>query len=145
MRKHPWRSLLAFVLLCSLSHGEESREVVDVVQHSQKLLGQGEYLQSEQALVELEKKNPEVKTSLLFCYQRFFVAIHGRGDRVVARDVFLRLTHLVAEGKIDPTKNEYLSVNQVWYQLLTSTDSDLPRIANQHRRAYLAYKKSLGY
>lgn len=86
--------------------------------------------EAERILSAWDHNHPEARRSALFCYQRFFVALHGHGDRKKAKIMLDRLNALVKSGELDPYSVEYQSVTEGWYRFMQHTDADLPRIAH---------------
>jgi len=91
-------------------------------------------------LIELERSRPEIRKEPLFCYQRFFVALEGRGDRATAKLMLQRLNYLVANDALEADSAIYRSVTETWYRSLVFTDSDLVRLAHKKMTERLAHK-----
>jgi len=116
----------------------DSKEFVMMIRESQKYLARAQPLPAEAGLKEWELNHPDAHTNATFCYQRFFVALEGRGDRRTARRMLRHLDRLVAKGQLAPDSVEYLSVTEAWQRALFSNDSDLPRLAYRKMSARLS-------
>lgn len=106
-------------------NASEAPGFIDMIRTSQNLMAEGKSEAAEAPLLEWEKNHSEVRASLTFCYQRFFVALEGKGDRATAREVLLHLTKLAEEGSINTESPELLSVVEAWYRTIFLTDSDM--------------------
>jgi|AntRauTorckE6833_2_1112554.scaffolds.fasta_scaffold06153_3 hypothetical protein len=122
---------LATVFLPFTAFAVEAPDWKEIIHESQTYLTHSEPEQAEATLLELERIYPEVRKEPLFCYQRFFVALEGRGDRATAKLMLERLNHLVAQGTLAADSPIYLSVTETWYHSLFATNSDLARLAHQ--------------
>ena len=140
---HHFRAIAAsacFVSLSLLSTASEveAPEWQQVVIESQVHLANAEPEKAEAGLIRLEREHPEVRSEPLFCYQRFFVALEGRGDRATARVMLRRLNHLVDAGALEADSAIYRSVTEAWHRALSFTDSELPRRAHRIMAARLS-------
>ena len=136
MKRH-FTILLLCLLPCGLC-ATESPEFIQMIRSSQHALAKAKPLQAEEALIQWEKAHPDVRSNPTFCYQRFFVALEGKGDRSTARQMLKRLTILVDKGALSANSAEYLSVTEAWYRALFFTDSDLRRLAHKKMTERLA-------
>jgi hypothetical protein len=102
-----------------------------VIVESQVHLANAEPEMAEAGLDRLEREHPEIRSEPLFCYQRFFVALEGRGDRATAKLMLQRLDQLVDAGSLEADSPIYRSVTQAWHRALPFTDSDLRRRAHK--------------
>jgi len=130
-----------FVLACSLSTAL-ALEIPDwkqTIYQSQLHLAQAEPEKAEAGLIELERTRPEIRREPFFCYQRFFVALEGLGDRATAKLMLQRLNHLVASDALDANSTIYLSVTEAWHRALFHSDSDLIRLAHKKMTERLAH------
>lgn len=135
LKSHLWNlgsiALIAIFSLCSITSASEMPDWKTVIRESQIHLANAEPEKAEAGLIALEKQHPEIRKEALFCYQRFFVALEGRGDRATAKVMLQRLNHLVETDALKPNSNIYLSVTEAWHRSLLFTDSDLIRRANK--------------
>jgi len=124
-------SSFLILFFSSWLQASDSHEFIQMIRISQNSLAQAQAAPAEVLLVEWENTHPEVRENPLFWYQRFFVALEGRGDRATARQMLDQLTRLVDAGSIPAESAEYLSVTEAWYRSLLASDSDLLRQANR--------------
>jgi hypothetical protein len=103
---------------------------IRMIRESQIFLARAMPIEAEEQLIVWENSHPEIRRNPLFCYQRFFVALQGHGDRKTAKIMLDRMDALVESGELDPYSAEYQSVTEAWYRALQSADSDLPRLAH---------------
>lgn len=111
-----------------------------MIRSSQNLLAKAEPEQAAAVLIQWEKQHPDAHRNPMFCYQQFFVALEGIGDRAVARQMLKCLTHLVQTGALSTNSAEYLAVTEARHHSLLSADSDLPRLAHLIMTERLACK-----
>ncbi len=141
------RTSIFFICLFSLCSTmplvAESREFFELMRKSQNLLAAAKPIEAEADLIKWEKERPEIRKNPMFCYQRFYVALEGLGDRDTARLMLRRLDLLVASGELSATSPIYRSVTQSWNKALFYADSELPRQAHQimHTRLALTAKQ----
>lgn len=122
------------VSVASLPSTASAGNVTDwkkIIVESQVHLANAEPEKAEAGLLRLERDHPEVRSEPLFCYQRFFVALEGRGDRTTAKLMLRRLDHLVGAESLEADSPIYHSVTQAWHRALSFTDSDLRRRAHK--------------
>ena len=131
MMKKPVIFLSLFLLCSATSLRAEGREFFDFMVKNKNLLAAAKADEAYADLIQWQNEHPEVIKNPSFCYQLFFVALEGRGDRETARLMLQRLDHLVTNDKLSPSSAIYRSVTQAWYRALSHTDSDLPRQAHQ--------------
>ncbi len=124
-------AILLAGVLSSHSLYAGSLEFFHTIRSSQTHLAKAEPAAAKEVLVNWAKENPEASTNPTFCYQLFFVALEGLGDRKTARLMLQRLDRLVASGELDPQSAEYLSVTESWQRAIFFADSDLPRLAHK--------------
>lgn len=101
-----------------------------MIRESQIYLARAMPVEAGQQLIIWDAQHPAARKHPLFCYQRFFVALQGHGDRKTAKLMLDRMNALVQSGELDPYSAEYQSVTEAWYRALQSSDADLPRLAN---------------
>lgn len=111
---------------------------IQIIHESQNFLAAAQPIQAQAVLLKLETDQPEIRKNPLFCYQRFFVALEGLGERPAADLMLKRLDHLVATGSLSATSPIYRSVTQAWNRALFFTDSELPRLAHIKMQTRLA-------
>jgi len=128
--------ILFFLLPCGISAGD-SPEFIRMIRTSQDLLAQGEPQQAAAPLIQWEKVHPDANKNPTFCYQFFFVALEGTGDRATARRMLNCLTRLVENGTLKEDSSIYLAVTEAWYRALFFADSDLPRLAHKKMKQRL--------
>jgi len=132
--------LLSVTLISvSLLHAQ-SDEFIQVIRLSQNHLAQAQPKEAEAVLVNWEQEHPECHADPLYCYQRFFVALEGSGDRKTARAMIQRMSLMVKNGSLSPQSPEYLSVTEAWGRSLFFATSDLPRLAHLIMTKRLASK-----
>lgn len=130
-------AMLSFLFI-PLGVAAEDTEWIEAIRKSQVHLAQAEPEKAEAVLIELETNYPEIRKKPLFCYQRFYVALEGLGDRATARDMLRCLDALVEAEELQAHSSIYRSVTQSWHRALLSTDSDLIRLANRKMTDRLA-------
>jgi hypothetical protein len=118
--------LLIFSLIAQAAKADEEA-MKEAVQVSQRLMASGDFAKANEHLVAFERSRPKAREFPLYCYQRFFIAIHGLGDRSLAREFLIKLTDQVQSGKLLADSPEFQSVSNAWYREMQFTDSDLPR------------------
>ncbi|MEY3395164.1 MAG: hypothetical protein RL346_1400 [Verrucomicrobiota bacterium] len=116
----------------------DKNAMFEMIRESQIFLARAMPKEAEEQLIIWDKNHPEVRKDPLFCYQRFFVALQGHGDRKTAKLMLDRMNALVQSGKLDPYRAEYQSVTEAWYRGLQHADSDLPRRAHHIMSTRLA-------
>jgi len=139
------RAAIIFLLLSLASSAGnviKSRELFDLIRRSQLLLAAAKPIEAEHELRRWETEHPEARKDAVFCYQRFFVALEGRGDRATAKLMLDRLDALVASGDLSASSSIYRSTTQAWYKALLHGDSDLPRQAHLIMQARLESQSS---
>ena len=124
-------------LFAQTTDSAESAMIV-AVRTSQNFMASGEFAQADKCLVEYERVNPKAREFSLYCYQRFFVALNGLGNRPLAREFLLQLTAQVKSGNLSADSAEFQSVTGAWYRDMQFTNSDLPRQSAQKLAARLA-------
>ena len=123
--------MIAAVFLPTTAFAEQAPDWKKIIHESQVFFAQCELQKAEASLIELERTFPEIRKEPLYIYQRFFIALEGRGDRATAKLMLERLNHLVAQGSLAADSSIYLSVTETWYHALFATNSDLARLAHQ--------------
>lgn len=127
----PWILLLSAMATAQPeSKPFEKSDLIRMIRESQIFLARAMPFEAHQQLIIWDDTYPEVRRDPLFCYQRFFVALEGHGDRKTAKLMLDRMNALVESGELDPYSAEYQSVTEAWYRALQSADSDLPRLAH---------------
>lgn len=101
--------------------------LISAVRTSQNFMASGDFAQADKCLVDFERTAPKARDFPLFCYQRFFVALNGHGNRSLAREFLSQLTAHVHAGTLSADSAEFQSVTSAWYRDMQFTDSDLPR------------------
>jgi hypothetical protein len=128
-----YRSAIISILLAVCAQAQDlakSRDFFDLIRNSQNLLAEAKPIEAEEGLIRWETDHPEIRKNPMFCYQRFFIALEGRGDRETAKLMLSRLDALVSSGTLSANSSMYRSVTQAWNKALFHTDSDLPRQAH---------------
>lgn len=120
---------LMLIVCSSAQNVAKSREFFELIRNSQTLLAEAKPNEAEEGLIRWENEHPEIRKNPMFCYQRFFVALEGRGDRETAKIMLSRLEALVTSGLLSAHSPIYRSVTQAWNKALFHADSDLPRQA----------------
>jgi hypothetical protein len=109
-----------------------SSQWVHVVRESQASMARAEPHHAKAVLDSLEQTEPETLRNPHVIYQRFFVALHGHGDRNTARLMLRRLDHLVANNELASDSSIYHSCTEAWTRSLLLSDIEL-HVINRER------------
>jgi hypothetical protein len=115
----------------------DNEAIIAVTRAAQSLMIYGQGKRAYGLLQGVQRSRPGAIHSPLYCYQLFFTALYGTGDRAAARAVLRWMDKEVAEGRLSAEAPEYIAVTAGWDRALQYSDSDLPRIARLDNQAML--------